>query len=70
MGPVDLSTAVWHKSTYSNSSGGECVEAASNFPGTVPVRDSKNPQGPALHFPTPAFTTFIQAVQSDTFTTR
>ncbi|AXG77528.1 DUF397 domain-containing protein [Streptomyces paludis] len=70
MGSIDLSTAVWRKSKRSNTDGGECVEAATNFPGTVPVRDSKHPQGPALLFPTPAFTTFIQAVQSDTFTPR
>ncbi|RDG30017.1 DUF397 domain-containing protein, partial [Streptomyces corynorhini] len=33
--------------------------------GTVPVRESKNPQGPALLLPTAAFTTFIEAVQAD-----
>lgn len=44
---IDLSRAVWHKSTFSNGSGGNCVEAAS-LPGVVAVRDSKNPDGPAL----------------------
>ena len=32
------------KSSYSNTSG-ECVEVAVNVPGTVAVRDSKNPGG-------------------------
>ncbi|MEW1722830.1 DUF397 domain-containing protein [Streptomyces sp. NPDC093109] len=67
MRPIDLSTAVWHKSMYSNSSGGACVETAVNFPGTVPVRDSKNPDGPALLFPTAAFAAFVRSVQSGSF---
>ncbi|MFD4875060.1 DUF397 domain-containing protein, partial [Streptomyces sp. NPDC058420] len=41
----DLSTAVWRKSSYSNSSGGECVEVRDDLPGLVPVRDSKVPHG-------------------------
>ena len=45
---ADLSRAVWHKSTRSNGNGGACVEVARNLPGIVAVRDSKNPDGPAL----------------------
>ena len=45
---VDLSRAVWRKSSYSNGQGGACVEVARNLPGIVAVRDSKNPDGPAL----------------------
>ncbi|WP_327368122.1 DUF397 domain-containing protein [Streptomyces sp. NBC_01217] len=37
----------WHKSSYSGSEGGECVEIAAH-PAAVHVRDSKNPDGPAL----------------------
>ncbi|MEF3112677.1 DUF397 domain-containing protein [Streptomyces chrestomyceticus] len=40
----------WFKSSYSNN-GGACVEAATNLltaHGTVPVRDSKVPDGPIL----------------------
>ena len=44
---VDLSRAVWRKSTRSNN-GGACVEVATNLPGIVAVRDSKNPDGPVL----------------------
>ncbi|MFE2426700.1 DUF397 domain-containing protein [Streptomyces sp. NPDC059373] len=50
----------WHKSTHSGSEGGECVEVAS-CPGTVHVRDSKDPQGPTLAFgpaPWSAFTAY------------
>lgn len=56
----------WRKSSYSNGEGGECVEVADGCPGTVPVRDSKNPHGPAVVFPTDAFSTFVSAVQRGT----
>ncbi|MEU6554702.1 DUF397 domain-containing protein [Streptomyces sp. NPDC046915] len=45
---IDLSDALWFKSSYSNASGGNCLEVADNIPGLVPVRDSKVPQGPAI----------------------
>ncbi|MFE2236818.1 DUF397 domain-containing protein [Streptomyces sp. JL2001] len=44
----DLSGLTWRTSTYSNGQGGDCVEVADGVPRTVPVRDSKNPQGPVL----------------------
>ncbi|MGW2054624.1 DUF397 domain-containing protein [Streptomyces sp. NPDC001840] len=52
----------WHKSTHSGGDHGSCLEVADNVPGLVPVRDSKNPDGPALTIPTPAWTTFITAL--------
>lgn len=64
--PVDLSDAAWFKSSYSNN-GGTCVELAPNFPGLAPVRDSKDPQGPALVFPVEAWTSFVTAVQHGEF---
>jgi hypothetical protein len=45
---VDLTGAQWRKSSYSSGNGGNCVEVARNLPGVVAVRDSKNPEGPAL----------------------
>ncbi|MEU5897695.1 MULTISPECIES: DUF397 domain-containing protein [Streptomyces] len=83
---VDLSTAVWRKSSHSNGDGGDCVEVAERFPGAarwrkssngtggdcvevtvglpdlIPVRDSKNPHGPALVIPATAWTLFVEAV--------
>ncbi|MFI0405340.1 DUF397 domain-containing protein [Actinomadura sp. 3N508] len=44
---MDLTRAVWRKSSYTTSNGGDCVELAS-VPGTVAVRDSKDPDGPKL----------------------
>ena len=56
---TDLSRAVWHKSTRSNGSGGACVEVADNLPGVIAVRDSKNPDGPALIVSRDAWAGFI-----------
>jgi hypothetical protein len=53
----DLSAAHWHKSSYSNADGGECVEVAA-CPGTVHVRDSKDPAGPTLAFGPAAWSAF------------
>ncbi|MGX6740994.1 DUF397 domain-containing protein [Streptomyces xantholiticus] len=42
-----LGAAAWRKSSYSGDTGGQCVEVADLAP-HVAVRDSKNPDGPAL----------------------
>jgi hypothetical protein len=56
----DLSTAVWRKSSYSNSEGGNCVEVADIHPAPlVPIRDSKRPDAPALIVTASAWTAFI-----------
>ncbi|MFF7232786.1 DUF397 domain-containing protein [Streptomyces sioyaensis] len=60
---VDLSTAVWRKSSRSNGDGGYCVEVANGLPGIVPVRDSKDPHGPAIIFPATAWSSFVTAVK-------
>jgi len=41
--------AEWRKATASGDVG-QCVEVATNLPGVVAVRDSKDPDGPALVF--------------------
>ncbi|MFD8966355.1 DUF397 domain-containing protein [Streptomyces sp. NPDC059568] len=60
----ELSTARWRKSSYSNVNGGNCVEITEDFPGVVPVRDSKTPQGPALIIPAGPWTTFITSLKA------
>ncbi|WP_395292827.1 DUF397 domain-containing protein [Kitasatospora hibisci] len=59
----DLSGASWVKSSYSNN-GGQCVEISASLPGVVPVRDSKDPGGPALVFPADAWRSFIAGVRT------
>jgi hypothetical protein len=53
----------WRRSSYSNQSGGNCVEIADGFPGAVPVRDSKSP-GPALVVPAAAWAAFVDTLKS------
>ncbi|NJP45465.1 DUF397 domain-containing protein [Actinacidiphila epipremni] len=65
--PANLTTVQWRKSSYSDSEGGECVEVADGVPGVVPVRDSKDPQGPALLFPPEAWASFIREVKAGWF---
>jgi hypothetical protein len=45
--PLDLTNAVWRKSSRSNGGGNECVEIAF-VAGMTALRDSKNPDGGAL----------------------
>jgi hypothetical protein len=47
--PLDLTQARWRKSSRSTGAGGNCVEVAF-LEGAVAVRDSKDPDGPALVF--------------------
>ncbi|MFE2111090.1 DUF397 domain-containing protein [Kitasatospora sp. NPDC059463] len=63
-----LTTAQWRKSTHSNGGGG-CIEVADGYTGVMPVRDSKDPQGPALVFPSDAWQSFVTAVQAGEFGT-
>ncbi|MFF3005734.1 DUF397 domain-containing protein [Kitasatospora sp. NPDC057940] len=63
----ELDVTAWRKSSYSGSNGGNCVEVAPGFPGLVPVRDSKDPHGPALVFPAAAWEAFVSAVRAGDF---
>ncbi|MFF3068243.1 DUF397 domain-containing protein [Kitasatospora sp. NPDC057936] len=64
---TELDTTVWRKSSYSGGNGGDCIEVAPGFPGLVPVRDSKDPHGPALVFPAAAWEAFVMAVREGDF---
>ncbi|MEV8327234.1 Scr1 family TA system antitoxin-like transcriptional regulator [Kitasatospora sp. NPDC056731] len=58
----------WLKSSYSNG-GGECIEVAPGLTGILPVRDSKDPEGPRLAFGADAWRSFITGVKSGDFGT-
>lgn len=60
---TDLTGAVWRKSTRSGGNGGDCVEVATNLPGVVAVRDSKDPDGPVLAFTPATWTAFVAAAK-------
>jgi hypothetical protein len=61
----DLPGLRWRKSSYSGPEGDNCVEVASNGPGVVAVRDSKNPAGRALVFAAGEWSTFVSSIKSD-----
>jgi len=60
MSALDLSTARWRKSSRSTNTS-NCVELAT--PGPVAIRDSKNPDGPALVFPESALPSLLTHVR-------
>ncbi|MGW7072176.1 DUF397 domain-containing protein [Streptomyces sp. NPDC054855] len=53
----------WYKSSYSNDTGGSCVEIA-GLDDQVGIRDSKDKSGPALVVPATAWSSFIGLVRS------
>ncbi|WP_330348807.1 DUF397 domain-containing protein [Streptomyces sp. NBC_00582] len=57
------STLRWFKSSYSNDSGGQCVEIAPS-PALTHIRDSKNPGGPTLRVSTESWAAFVQQVRA------
>ncbi|MFI8080924.1 Scr1 family TA system antitoxin-like transcriptional regulator [Kitasatospora sp. NPDC086009] len=58
----------WRKSSYSDNNGGNCIEVAEGHPSLL-VRDSKDPEGPVLSFPSTTWQSFIDAVRTDSFPT-
>jgi uncharacterized protein DUF397 len=59
---VDVTRPGWRKSSYSSGNGGNCVEAASLVTGLL-VRDSKDPDGPALAIAPADWKTFTDLVK-------
>jgi hypothetical protein len=59
-----LEIARWRKSTYSAGDGGDCLEVAEGHPTLVPVRDSKDPDGPRLTFQARAWAAFLEGVKA------
>jgi hypothetical protein len=63
---VTLPGPEWRKSSFSGQ-GGDCVEVADGVIGLVPVRDSKDPDGPALLFAADAWASFVSGVKGGEF---
>ncbi|MFE5586695.1 DUF397 domain-containing protein [Kitasatospora sp. NPDC056531] len=67
--PVASSLPVqWRKATASNPND-DCVEVADGITGIIPVRDSKDPHGPALRFTPDAWQSFVAGIQAGDFPT-
>ncbi|GIE35875.1 DUF397 domain-containing protein [Actinoplanes italicus] len=62
---VDLGDATWTKSSRSGAAG-HCVEIAFVGQATA-VRDSKNPDGPALVFTGPEWDAFLEGAKHGEF---
>jgi hypothetical protein len=60
---LDLSQAVWKKSSYSGGNG-NCVEVA-DLGEHIAVRDSKDRNGPKLVFAREVWRTFLANVKTD-----
>ncbi|GAB2742976.1 DUF397 domain-containing protein [Streptomyces bullii] len=62
----DAATLIgWRKSSYSDDNAGSCLEVLDHHPCGVPVRDSKNPHGPALLFSPAGWSSFVSALKTD-----
>ncbi|MDT0444877.1 DUF397 domain-containing protein [Streptomyces johnsoniae] len=52
----------WRRSTYSGGNN-ECVEVATPVRNHIPVRDSKQPEGPVVVFGTGAWGAFVASLR-------
>jgi hypothetical protein len=64
--PAGQLAASWRKSTASNPSG-SCVEVAELPGGSIAVRNSRHPSGPALIYPRAEIAAFLVAVKNGEF---
>ncbi|MFB7199481.1 MULTISPECIES: DUF397 domain-containing protein [unclassified Streptomyces] len=63
--PDASALTTWRKSSYSGGESGDCLEVNDRAHAAhVPVRDSKNPHGPAVVFTSGAWTAFLGAVKA------
>lgn len=60
---MDVTGAVWRKSSYSGGNGGTCVEVATAGL-AVAVRDSKDLDGPSLAFTRDEWAAFAEQVKA------
>ncbi|MGY0059640.1 DUF397 domain-containing protein [Streptomyces sp. LZ34] len=60
---TDISPLQWRKSSYSNGSGGNCVEMAGLASGGAAVRDSKQPERAVLAFSAHAWGDFVAVLR-------
>ena len=64
--PAEDLAVIWQKSSFSNPSG-NCVEVAKVAGGGIAVRNSRDPQGPALVYTTAEISAFVQGAKGGEF---
>lgn len=65
---IDITELAWRKSSYSNGTGGDCVEVADLPDGGRLVRDTKDHgQGPILRFTEREWRAFVLGVKDGEF---
>jgi len=62
----NLTGAAWKTSTRSGANG-QCVEVATNLPGIVAVRHSKDPDGPVILYTDAEWAAFTGGVRDGEF---
>ena len=62
---LNLRSAAWRKSSYSDGGANNCVEVADGYTGLVPVRDSKAPASRPLVFSAGSWVTFVELVRGE-----
>ncbi|MFF2326570.1 MULTISPECIES: DUF397 domain-containing protein [unclassified Streptomyces] len=64
----DRTQLTWRKSSHS-SGNGQCLEVGDGLPNVMPVRDSKNVQGPLILFSTCAWSAFVAVAKTGALST-
>ena len=70
MPAADLAGLTWLRSQRSGPTGGNCVEVAFLPSGEVAMRNSRDPDGPALVFTRPEWDAFLGGAGDGEFTTQ
>ncbi|OPC78417.1 DUF397 domain-containing protein [Embleya scabrispora] len=61
---TDVKAVTWRRSSFSNGTGGNCVEVSGDVPAIVPVRDSKNVRIGHLIFGAASWTALTASLRS------
>lgn len=64
---MDVTSAMWRKSSYSGGNGGNCVEVAGLPDESCAVRDSKDREGTILVFPAAEWRAFTAGIKAGEF---
>jgi hypothetical protein len=67
MSAAEVPGARWVKSSHSGPTGGNCVEVAFVGDGSVAVRNSRHPSGPALVFSAAEWDAFVGGAKDGEF---